>query len=87
VKRVAVVVSDPSPAYKKDDACVHLAKSACKKFISRADSNDIGDKYVEISKMLTPWINYLQRCNWKSRGVRPPDLPGDRPDSPDVTAD
>jgi predicted ThiF/HesA family dinucleotide-utilizing enzyme len=28
-------------------------------------------KYIEITKMLTPWINYLQRCNWRQRGQRP----------------
>ncbi len=59
----------------------HLAKAAGKKFISQAESADTGSKYVEISKMLTPWINYLQRCNWKSRGVRPDDLP-DEPSAP-----
>ena len=26
-----------------------------------------GSALESISKMLTPWINYLQRCNWKSR--------------------
>jgi four helix bundle protein len=55
----------------------HLAKAAGKRFISQAESADIGNKYVEISKMLTPWINYLQRCSWKSRGVRPDRTPAE----------
>lgn len=53
----------------------HLAKAAGKEFISEDECAGIGSKYTEISKMLTPWINYLQRCNWKSRGVRPDDMP------------
>jgi four helix bundle protein len=53
----------------------HLAKAAGKEFISDHECAEIGGKYTEISKMLTPWINHLQRCNWKSRGVRPDDMP------------
>lgn len=52
----------------------HLAKALGKEFISDEECRAIGDKFIEISKMLTPWINYLQRCNWKSRGVRPDGL-------------
>jgi four helix bundle protein len=58
----------------------HLAKAAGKKFITHVECADLGTRCLEISKMLTPWINYLQRCNWKSRGVRPDDLPDDSPD-------
>jgi four helix bundle protein len=49
----------------------HLAKAAGKHVISEFESTNLGEKYVEISKMLTPWINYLQRCNWRIRGQRP----------------
>ena len=53
----------------------HLAKALGQDFISEAENAALGSKYTEISKMLTAWINYLQRCNWRSRGVRPEDLP------------
>ena len=53
----------------------HLATAAGEEFITQAECTAIGGKYTEISKMLTPWINYLQRSNWKSRGVRPDDMP------------
>jgi four helix bundle protein len=59
----------------------HLAKAAGKKFISNAECADLDSKCTEISKMLTPWINYLQRCSWKSRGIRPDDLADDSPDT------
>jgi four helix bundle protein len=49
----------------------HLSKAAGNGFISEFESANIGQKYIEISKMLTPWINYLQRCNWRIRGQRP----------------
>jgi len=49
----------------------HLAKAAGKQFISELEFASISGKYTEISKMLTPWINYLQRCNWRVRGQRP----------------
>jgi four helix bundle protein len=49
----------------------HLAKAAGKQFISEFESASLGAKYIEISKMLTPWINYLQRCNRRIRGQRP----------------
>jgi four helix bundle protein len=53
----------------------HLEKAMGREFISKEEGAALSGKYIEISKMLTPWINYLQRCNWKSRGVRPDDLP------------
>ena len=49
----------------------HLAKAAGEKFISKDELATIEDKYIEIGKMLTPWINYLQRSNWKTRGEPP----------------
>ncbi len=60
----------------------HLAKAAGKKIITNGECADMGGKYTEISKMLTPWINYLQRCSWKSRGVRPEAVPTDPPGPP-----
>ena len=48
-----------------------LAKAKGKRFISEAEFNHVGGKYIEICKMLTPWINYLQRCNWRVRGQKP----------------
>jgi four helix bundle protein len=57
------------------ESCGHLASAAGREFITVEECRAISGKYTEISKMLTPWINYLQRCSWKSRGVRPDDLP------------
>ncbi len=51
----------------------HLANAAGKRFISEFEAASIGEKYIEIGKMLTPWINYLQRCNWRIRGQRSDD--------------
>lgn len=51
----------------------HLVKAKGKKYISELELARIGGKYIEITKMLTPWINYLQRCNWRVRGQRPTD--------------
>jgi len=65
----------------------HLAKAAGKKFITSGECADLGAKCTEISKMLTPWINYLQRCGWKSRGVRPDDSPDPIPDDPQTDLD
>lgn len=59
----------------------HLAKAVGEEFITKDECGAISGKYVEISKMLTPWINYLQRCNWKSRGVRPEGPPRQAPES------
>jgi four helix bundle protein len=49
----------------------HLARARDKKCISEEEWVSIDRYYVEICKMLTPWINYLDRCNWKSRGTKP----------------
>jgi four helix bundle protein len=62
----------------------HLAEAWGKRFISQGENTQLASKYTEISKMLTPSINYLQRCNWKSRGVRPEEL---RPCPPDLADD
>ena len=62
-----------------------FAKALGKEFISEKECRVVGGKVTEISKMLTPWINYLQRCNWKSRGVGPDGLP--EPESPSLADD
>ena len=61
------------------ESCGHVAKALGKELISQGESKELSSKFTEISKMLTPWINYLQRCNWKSRGIRPDDLPVEPP--------
>lgn len=43
-----------------------------------------GGKYIEITKMLTPWINYLQKCNWRQRGQPPLRLVALRPMTSDL---
>lgn len=53
-----------------------LAKAAGAAFITHAENLFLSNKYLEICKMLTPWINCLQRSNWKSRGIRPDDPRG-----------
>src|SRR5687767_7473138 len=55
----------------------HLAKAAGEEFITREELDTFGNKYIEIGKMLTPWINYLQRCNWKTHGQPPEPETGD----------
>jgi four helix bundle protein len=61
----------------------HLAVALGNEFISKAENADLAGKFTEISKMLTPWINHLQRCNWKSRGLRPEELRSGLPDLAD----
>ena len=60
----------------------HLANALVQKFISDEECRVLSGRFTEISKMLTPWINYLQRSNWKSRGVRPDTLPGSPSEPP-----
>ncbi len=55
----------------------HLAKAAGEEFISEEELGTYDGKYIEIGKMLTPWINYLQRTNWKTRGQPPDPKTGD----------
>lgn len=50
----------------------HLQRAFGKRYISQTELEKVGGLYEEITKMLTPWINYLHRCDWKDRG-QPPD--------------
>jgi four helix bundle protein len=49
----------------------HLARARDKRCISDEERVSVDGRYVEICKMLTPWINYLEQCGWKNRGIRP----------------
>jgi four helix bundle protein len=49
----------------------HLITARDEEYITEGELVITGGKYIEITKMLTPWINYLQRCNWRQRGQRP----------------
>jgi four helix bundle protein len=55
----------------------HLAKALGEEFVSEEELAAYEGKYIEIGKMLTPWINYLQRSNWKTRGQPPEPKTGD----------
>jgi hypothetical protein len=52
------------------------ARSPHNEYIDDEELSRIGGEYIEITKMLTRWINYLQRCNWRQRG-QPPDTNSD----------
>ncbi len=51
----------------------HLLLARGREYINDEELSTTGGKYIEITKMLTPWINYLQRCNWRMRGQPPQD--------------
>lgn len=51
----------------------HLVTAKGREYITEDELAKAGGKYIEMTKMLTPWINYLQRCNWRQRGQRPCD--------------
>ena len=51
----------------------HLATARGGEYITGEELATTGNKYIEIVKMLTPWINYLQRSNWRQRGKPPKD--------------
>jgi len=53
------------------ETLTHLITAKGREHITQEELQQTGDKYIEITKMLTPWINYLQRSNWRQRG-RPP---------------
>ena len=53
------------------ESYTHLITAKDREYITEEENAKEGEKYLEITKMLTPWINYLQRCNWRARG-RPP---------------
>jgi four helix bundle protein len=51
----------------------HLTTARVEQNITEEELVTTGGKYIEIVKMLTLWINYLQRSNWRQRGQRPED--------------
>ncbi len=52
---------------------LHLTTAGAEEYLTGVELTATGGKYIEIIKMLTPWINYLQRSNWRQRGQRPED--------------
>ena len=54
------------------ESYTHLITAADEDYITELERSKAGEKYTEIGKMLTSWINYLQRSNWRQRG-QPPD--------------
>jgi four helix bundle protein len=55
------------------ESYTHLITANDRGYVSDEERSSAGDKYIEIAKMLTPWINYLQRSNWRQRGQPPAD--------------
>lgn len=55
------------------ESYTHLVTAQDEKYITEDELATTGGKYIEITKMLTPWINYLQKCNWRQRGQPPCD--------------
>jgi four helix bundle protein len=53
------------------ESYTHLITAKDRDYITEDENAIEGGKYLEITKMLTPWINYLQRCNWRQRGQPP----------------
>lgn len=45
----------------------HLEEASQKQFISESECSTHLDRYDHIGRMLTRWINYLQRTDWKDR--------------------
>ena len=56
------------------ESYTHLITARDRDHITEAENAKEGAKYIEITKMLTSWINYLQRSNWRQRGQPPQDL-------------
>jgi len=46
----------------------HMRKALNERFISTSEHSELAGMYDHIGRMLTRWINYLQRCDWKTRG-------------------
>jgi four helix bundle protein len=55
------------------ESYTHLVTARAEEYITEVEVIATGGKYIEITKMLTPWINYVQRCNWRQRGQPPQD--------------
>jgi mRNA-degrading endonuclease HigB of HigAB toxin-antitoxin module len=45
-----------------------LAKAVSQHFISQSEYSEVAEMYDHIGKMLTRWIDYLRRSDWKDRG-------------------
>ena len=56
------------------ESYTHLITARDREYITEDENAKEGAKYIEITKMLTSWINYLQRSNWRQRGQPPQDL-------------
>ena len=50
------------------ETLAHLTTALERNFILQSEFSTFADQYDHIGKMLTRWINYLQRCDWKQRG-------------------
>ena len=55
----------------------HLVTAREEEYITEEEFQTTSGKYIEITKMLTPWINYLQRSNWRQRGQPPEESQGE----------
>jgi four helix bundle protein len=53
------------------ESYTHLIVARDREYITADECAAAGGRYVEITKMLTAWINYLQRSNWRQRGQPP----------------
>jgi four helix bundle protein len=62
------------------ETCAQLDRAGRKKYISLAELKQLSGLYIEIVKMLTPWINYLYLCDWKNRGQPPREEPDESED-------
>jgi four helix bundle protein len=58
------------------ESYTHLITAKDREYITEDENAKEGEKYIEITKMLTPWINYLQRSNWRQRGQPPQNAEG-----------
>jgi four helix bundle protein len=61
------------------ESLTHLGTANGREYITERELSETGGRYIEITRMLTPWINYLQRCKWRVRGQAPED-----PENPDA---
>ena len=50
------------------ETTTHLRKAFRKRFISQKEFTELTERYVVIGKMLSRWMHYLRRCDWKDRG-------------------
>jgi four helix bundle protein len=50
------------------ETLTHLTKAVSEHFISQSEYSKVAEMYDHIGKMLTRWIDYLRRSDWKDRG-------------------